>query len=175
MSVISPTRQARTEAIVPARPRWDYARNSAKKLNAVYSTPPIPVHEIAEQNGVDVVFTTFGSLADKISGLCDFTAKRIYVNEGDDLRRQMFTMAHELGHWMLHRDFVEQDPARYSVLPRFSDTSSNVLEQEANAFAAELLVPKALLDKVRGAPVSKLADLFMVTRTMMEYRLKSQW
>lgn len=156
------------------RPRWDLAEQTADRLTAKFSSPPIPVLEIAESNGVNVVFIDFGKHSESVAGFCDFKAKRLFVNAKDKPERQSFTMAHELGHWMLHRDVFLADPARYPVLPRFSEPNEkDPLEKEANKFAACLLVPKRLLSPVKEAPVSALARIFGVSRTMMEFRVKN--
>lgn len=155
-------------------PRWKMVQKEAEKLSADFSAPPIPVQEIAETNGVDVVFANFGSVGEKVAGFCDFKAEKLFVNIDDPLNRQTFTIAHELGHWMLHRDFFDANPERYSILPRFQKTGKNdAFEQEANHFAANLLVPKHLLLPVKNAPASQLASIFAVSRMMMEIRLKN--
>lgn len=96
------------------------------------------------------------------------------MNVDDPVNRQTFTMAHELGHWILHREFFEASPEKYTILPRFQRTAArNPFEQEANHFAANLLVPKLLLDPVRSAPPAALAQAFAVSQEMMEIRLKN--
>lgn len=154
-------------------PNRSGARKQAGGLVKIYTAPPIPVVELAEINGVNVVFSDMGKFSEEVAGLLDFRAKRIYVNKADRPQRQRFTVAHELGHWILHKEAFERNPAAYPVLPRFQAVEkSNAFEQEANAFASELLVPKHLLDPVRKAPVSMLADIFDVSKTMMEFRLQ---
>lgn len=153
--------------------RWSHAKEKAYELTKEYTTPPIPVLEIAEQSGVDVVFTNFGTHSNAVAGFCDFANRKIYVNDEDKLGRKMFTIAHELGHWILHREFFLRDPQKYAVLPRFQKTRSDPFEQEANCFAAEILAPKHLLTPVKWAGVAKLADIFSVSREMMEHRLKN--
>jgi len=65
--------------------------------------------------------------------------------------RRKFAGCHELGHWVLHREMqsqwlcTEADLAGYSKSPR---------EVEANAFAAELQIPQALLRKSYAGPVT---------------------
>lgn len=155
------------------KPRWGLAKTKADELTAGISTPPIPVYEIAESNGVNVVFADFGTHAESVSGLCDFKGARIYVNKDDSPERQAFTMAHELGHWILHKTDFLAAPESYPVLPRFSDPNRNdPMEKEANKFAACLLVPERMLAPVKSAPVASLAKSFGVSRTMMEFRLK---
>lgn len=154
--------------------RWTLAEKEAGRLSEPYSRPPIPVHEIAESNGANVVFADFGVNSEKVSGFCDFENARLYVNKDDRLERQIFTIAHELGHWILHRDKFKHDPSKYSVLPRFSNPNADdPLEKEANTFAACLLVPKRLLLPVKDSPVALLANIFCVSRSMMEYRVRN--
>ncbi len=138
----------------------------------MYSSPPIPVLEIAQDNGVDVVFADFKDRAEDVSGFCDLERRRIYVNHRDMPKRQSFTMAHELGHWLLHKAIFDDDPDTYRYLPRFATPRHNDLEREANKFAAHLLVPERLLRPVRTSRVSALADAFFVSRSMMEIRLR---
>lgn len=155
------------------RPQRSAARKRAAELVKDYSAPSIPVTEVAENSGVNVVFVDMGKFAEQVAGFVDFENRRIYVNKADVPQRQRFTVAHELGHWILHREAFMANPDLYPVLPRFQSVdASNAFEQEANAFAAELLVPDHLLKQVRHAPPAALASIFNVSRTMMEIRLK---
>lgn len=153
--------------------RWNLAVSEANRFTEQYSAPPIPVVEIAEGNGVDVVFADFGVYRETVAGFCDFRAAKLFVNRADKLERQLFTIAHEFGHWVLHREFFLKNPDKYPVFPRFqSGASKNAYEQEANKFAANMLVPDRLLRPVSSAPVSVLANIFKVSKTMMEFRLQ---
>lgn len=161
-------------ADVPKQPRWRQAQQAADKLSAPYAKPPIPVHRIAEEQGVDVVFADFGKHSDAVAGFCDFNKSRLYVNRAEKSDRQAFTIAHELGHWILHRDLFLRHPERYPVLPRYSQANrADPLEKEANHFAAHLLVPDRLLAPVSSASVSLLARAFGVSPTMMGFRLRN--
>lgn len=156
------------------KPRWRVVERKAKELSSAYSAPPIPVLEIAENQGVDVEFADFGETGEKVAGFCDFESAKLYVNANDRLTRQTFTIAHELGHWLLHKSYFDQHPAEYRILPRFqSSEENNAFEKEANFFAANLLVPDSLLQPVKHAGASELASIFAVSRTMMENRLKN--
>lgn len=157
------------------KPRYSLAEAKAVELVSHYSAPPIPVLEIAEQNGVDVVFSDFGKHKDTVSGFCDFNSAKLYVNKDEPMNRQTFTIAHELGHWMLHKELFVNDPDRYPVLLRSgTGDNSDPLEIEANHFAANILVPQKLLKPVKDAAnPAKLADIFKVSRIMMEIRLKN--
>jgi Zn-dependent peptidase ImmA (M78 family) len=156
------------------RTRWGAAKSAADSLTADFTAPPIPVMEIAESSGVEVIFADFGEHKESVAGFCDFERAKLYVNADDMTERQTFTIAHELGHWILHRDLFLKSPQNYPVLPRFQSVDkNNPHEQEANHFAANLLVPERLLKPVIGAPLSVLAKVFGVSRKMMEFRVKN--
>lgn len=111
-----------------------------------------------------------------------------YVNAADILPRRRFTAAHELGHFILHREQM--------IRGFISDTASNVLEtidadelqsieREANQFAVELLMPvcvcqarAAELKQQQGCCprvvlVNQLAAELLVSREAMRYRLQA--
>lgn len=155
-------------------PRWGYVKSIVNQLTDRYSVPPIPALEIAEGSGVDVVFANFGSASESVAGFCDFPTHTLYVNADDITERQTFTIAHELGHWLLHRKYYDAHPDDYNSFPRMQFVEqNNAFEKEANFFAANLLVPLRLLKPVRHSSVTDLARAFGVSRTMMEFRLKN--
>ncbi|WP_430422039.1 ImmA/IrrE family metallo-endopeptidase [Phenylobacterium sp.] len=163
------------------RPMPDY-RAINVKAEAVLSRwgvtqPPIPIKDIVEREGVDVKFVRFATMGRTVAGLTNFDEACIYVNAEDQLNRQTFTIAHEFGHWMLHRELFEQDPARYKVLlrtPTGGMLNADPLEKEANAFAAAILMPTSMVKKVRDlVGVREMARLFAVSPEAMEFRLKN--
>ena len=83
----------------------------------------------------------------------------IGVNSSHHRNRQRFTMAHELGHMLLH-DFTEVHVDRaFLVKLRNAESSKGEdwEEIEANLFAAELLMPKRFLE--RDLAETKTLDL----------------
>ena len=144
---------------------------------------PIDVQQLAELEGVQVERADFG---DEISGVLVKDGDRaiIGVNGRHAPTRQRFSIAHELGHYLLHgrRDlFVDKDFIVY-FRDGNSSTGYDPLEVEANQFAAELLMPA---DRVRTifseAPfdidddgrLRKLAARFGVSPMAMAIRLSS--
>lgn len=94
--------------------------------------------------------------------------------------RQRFTVAHEIGHFALghlnecgegHKKLL-RDPAA-----NFSSGQSAWIEREANAFAADLLMPAKVLryavNERRILDVTQLATLFKVSQVAMRYRLQN--
>ena len=156
------------------RPNYKAAERAALRLlrdNGVVE-PPIDPVEMARSRGVEVFFADFaGESRSAVSGYYDFKDNSIYVNKADDPRRQLFTIAHELGHHLLHDEWARSSD--YKVLWRDpTRRGRDTKEQEANAFAANLLMPRELMDEYyRILPLPKLARLFAVSVPAMEARL----
>lgn len=136
---------------------------------------------LAKQLNVDVVPE---NLNDDISGLFVRINDRpvISYNKGEkNQARRRFTIAHELGHFILHSDkplFIDKTP---KVMFRNSASSSGeqLQEREANHFAAALLMPKTLLKlEIENTaitnninPIDYLAKKFIVSEQAMTFRL----
>lgn len=151
------------------------------------SEPAIPVEHLARLLGAVVSYQPFDS--DDISGLLYRAADAapvIGVNSTNAKVRQRFTIAHELGHLQLHKghSLILERQMHVNFRDTTSATTTNQEEVEANQFAAELLMPRDLLERalkslLAGRPlsdaelVSRLATRFEVSRQAMEYRLAS--
>lgn len=87
----------------------------------------------------------------------------------------LFTVAHELGHIILEHD---TNSPGYGVLFRDSakPKNKNPMEQEADCFAANLLVPTSMLreylENYPGVPNLLLARLFGVSEEVIRWRRK---
>jgi Zn-dependent peptidase ImmA (M78 family) len=96
----------------------------------------------------------------------------VLVARNEPSVRQRFTAAHELGHFVLHRELVG-DRIEDNFLLRSNKLSDNV-EVEANKFAADLLMPYALIDQAMTGGIRTPEDLarhFHVSVTAMSIRL----
>ena len=114
----------------------------------------VPVDEIAESLGITIQRDNFdGGDTDDISGFL-FRNKAtgravIGVNASQGAERQRFTIAHELGHFLLHEGDTVHVDRDFRVKLRNSKSSEGTdrEEKEANLFAAELLMPERFLDE----------------------------
>ena len=80
----------------------------------------------------------------------------IYLNARDPVRRQRFTLAHELGHYVLHRDLIGDgiiDDALYR------SKLSEWYERQANRWAADTLMPAALMRGLYRGGMKSFAEL----------------
>ncbi len=150
----------------------------------------IPIEDIAEkQCGICVVRE---DLPDEISAVLsvdeDLQAPTILVNENHHPKRQRFSIAHEVGHYVLHKTkgtHIDNDKKTFF---RDADSQKAIypIEIEANRFAAEMLMPTAMvkreLEKYEGKlldaeddddPIANLADAFQVSSLAMSLKLQN--
>ena len=158
-------------------PAYQRVKSVVRGIHAEFgiTEPPVNPVEISRSKGVSVVFVEFSGEANRISGFFDFEENMIYVNKHEFPLRQTFTVAHELGHALLHQDWAASE--QYKILLRDSGyDGTDVYEKEANAFAAHLLVPRFMLDKYwRGNSVESLSKLFAVSVPMIKNRLAFEY
>lgn len=157
---------------------YNRATGEAAKLLKKYkiTKAPIDPEAIAQAEGVDVVYATFnGAIADQVAGYSEPMNGRIVVNRDLHTNRKTFTIAHELGHHMLHKEYLDDEGA-YQVFPRMNSYNGRTkppVEQEADAFAAALLVPMDMLRQYQHlAGTSELARMFLVSEEVILNRMK---
>lgn len=100
----------------------------------------------------------------------------IRVNRHDVKHRQRFTVAHEIAHFLLHRDKIG-DGIVDDILYRSS--LSDILEAQANRLAADIIMPRELLENYllntkEAHPeqkIEKLAEIAEVSTTALKIRL----
>ena len=176
--------EARADAILEGVP--DYIWNGEEL--------PVPVEKI--------VSNTFGLLirevedmteapglgeerSTNVSGLLLTGPGEIWVNAAEARQwegRKRFTICHELGHYVIHQDSLEPTVfcRRIEVVdgaePGPVEDPRAELEREADAFAAALLMPAALVAARRVALDDDLAALcaeFGASEKAMRYRLQA--
>lgn len=106
----------------------------------------------------------------------------ISVAKSEDPKRVRFTIAHELGHFILHSNrkdlFVDHSP-KILFRDSASSTGEELIEREANHFAASLLMPEKLITEQikmvskKNEQVSALAKKFKVSEMAMSFRLSN--
>jgi Zn-dependent peptidase ImmA (M78 family) len=168
-------------------PKFSLARQRASDLleqGSILRTP-VPVEKLAKLIGASVRYESFaeGKLYGMVHQKPDGTII-IGVNGKDAPTRQRFTIAHEIGHVLLHKNEKLHIDERSPI--GFRDHKSSMAiddhEIEANQFAAELLMPGSFLEKdVRQLPadielneaIARLAHKYVVSVEAMTIRLTS--
>lgn len=139
--------------------------------------PPVDVYLLAANNGIEIKVEAFPPEFVNVSGFINFESDHpiMYVNANDPPNRRKFTVAHELGHWLLHEKIIRNDSKKTVLFRMALGASKDPIEAEANAFAAELLVPMDMFEKEEDAKsVKDLADLFEVSTDVIGYRKKDR-
>lgn len=167
-------------APTPLRVRYSKIAHLVENLliDSGVSGPSVPVEQIARARGLTI---KLGPLGD-VSGMLVRSQEEpvIGVNSQHSRQRRRFTIAHELGHYLLHEGLLSHVDHDFRVNYRNQESSlaTNTEEIEANFFAASLLMPESFLDKLNAASavadddqVGELAKQFDVSRHAMSLRL----
>lgn len=157
-------------------------RASEMRRAAFADAVPVDPFVVAKRLGLSVRTAEFKdkSTAGMIWNSGD--AWEIYVRDGDPVRRMIFTVAHELGHYALHlRDegsgeYVDPDVHLYRLSDRPGGEGSvdRSREIQANMFAAALLMPESEVRRAwgRDPSIRGLARTFRVSELAMRYRIE---
>lgn len=163
------------------RPGRHRAKQEAKDVLRKFGDDvPVDVTAIAKANGIDVQLQ---GLEDEVSGMLLVRDGRpiICINAHHHPNRQRFSLAHELGHFLLHR---EKEPFFIDAAVFFRSEGATpetwAQERAANAFAAELLLPERKLkelwqsepiDVFDDTAIRRLADRLGVSTQALAIRL----
>lgn len=130
-------------------------REYAKVMARWSGVFPVPVIDIASDLGIsiyetkDMESTELGVIRKEGENFV------IYVNADQPPTRKMFTIAHEIGHYMAHHDFLESGNEHMDEIEQFvgkialkRDHAQTLnperrgMETEANKIAADILMPE---------------------------------
>lgn len=149
--------------------------------------PPVDIVGIILALGIDYVEEI---RPESLSGLIERYGDgyRIVVNSGHSRVRRRFTAAHELGHYVYHRDLIGDgiyDDAAYranDLSGRYRNPKIGLAhETQANRFASVVLMPSALIDRLmsernldqyNSQNLRELARLLDVSEQALRIRLK---
>lgn len=146
------------------------------------NTAPIDIKKVAKNKGVTIKPYDLG---DNVSGMLLIKNGDgiISYNPTESVVRQRFTIAHELGHFLLHKrtqDIFVDKQFQVHFRDENSATGQDIQELQANAFAAAILMPKELLvteikkhnfDLGDESAMKELAKLFNVSLQAMTFRM----
>lgn len=145
---------------------------------------PVDLGGLALALGVEVRILELG---DSLSGMLENKGNDRFVitaNAAHPQTRRRFTVAHELGHYMLHRHLIgkgvdDNKAYRSTIGGRYHNTDIGLKQEtEANKFAANILMPYPLLREQReihGDDAKELAGVFNVSEHSMCIRLGKKY
>lgn len=139
---------------------------------------PVKLGELARELGVSVKIS---NLRMGISGQISKEGGQyiIRVNRYESRERQRFTIAHELAHFILHRNIIDSSTEGIHDNILYRSGQSRTVEYEANLLAADIVMPSALIEtRLRNSEtmvgediIVALAEEFQVSRGAMDVRL----
>lgn len=137
---------------------------------------PVDVVKIAKLNGITVYE---GNLEKNVSGAIRYNKEKanfeILVNKNDTRERKRFTIAHEIGHFFLHKEILMSDEIHIDIMYRMpnEDEEQKRREKDVDYFAGALLMNKTLLTKMynENNTITELAEIFDVSVSAMTVRL----
>ncbi len=132
---------------------------------------PVDLAAILNQSGIVLKSAVFDD--PEIGGAYDKKEKIIYIAEGERPARQAFTVAHELGHYFL--EHKRETEVFYRHQANEFDSKDVQDEQEANWFAASLLMPEEKVKEFYKSEKDEniIAASFGVSRSAAHWRLKN--
>ena len=121
---------------------------------------PIDVDLILDLKGISLIPAP--GIGD--DGFCSRNFDRIYYDPLQPEVRTRFTVAHELGHCLLHKDYLQQNfdlnwtdfSGWLNFLDQIDPFDERGMETQANIFASHLLVPEIPLVDVSAREMPKI-------------------
>lgn len=147
-------------------------------IDEILSEYPVKLGEIAKHLGVKVLLSTLprGTSGQIGQEHGEFV---IRINRHEAKHRQRFTLAHELAHFLLHKEkIIAEGGWSENVLLRSGQPAN--IEYEANRLASDLVIPSALLAEataeysgpMTSEVIEDLARRFGVSTAAMEIKLQ---
>jgi hypothetical protein len=128
---------------------------------------PVPIEKIVEFDFSINIVPVLGLRREfEIEGFTSSNLKNIYVDEyvyTDRINRYRFTLAHEIGHIVLHHHLYEAHKFRSihgwkEFINSMTEKEHSWLEYQGYAFAGLILVPKDILVKHTNEWAKKIKD-----------------
>ena len=123
--------------------------------------------EIAEASGVHLYYEQFNSLLGLYT--CKWRRRMIFLNNRLEEPLSSIVLAHELGHDVLHREMAENGLREYNIFG-----IKDITEQEANAFAAHILIDhEELGDLIRsGMSLQEISAILNTSQDLVLIKLE---
>ena len=166
------------EVKLPSREYTSLPPDVRQGIDEYLSEHPVKLGAIAKRLGVKVLLSTLprGTSGQIGQENGEFV---IRINRHEAKHRQRFTLAHELAHFLLHRDrIVAEGGWSENVLLRSGQPAD--IEYEANRLASDLVIPSAQLaaataeysGPITSEVIDDLARRFGVSTAAMEIKLQ---
>ena len=121
-----------------------------RRLFKIENCIPSNYYSVLDNNGINVIASPYEN--DSFFGASSYSSGNgsfVFVNSNEKIpeERQIFSLIHELGHLLFHRNEYK-DP---KCNPLYNTARGNVNEKVANSFAGYFLLPRYLVEEYIGA------------------------
>jgi len=155
-------------AVLMNHPTSDIRRQATRLLDSAgVSHEPVSLRDVVSALNLELLGKTREPFTSE-AALEPLGDGRAVAPNGGASGRRRFTIAHEIGHFVLHQEGC------HPALGGVADEAGSVEEGEADEFAAELLMPERLVReavRTHGPDAARLAERFEVGRKAMQARL----
>jgi Zn-dependent peptidase ImmA (M78 family) len=160
--------------------RTHFVRKMAQKVlkESKITAPPVDLLTILQAHGIQ--YEEVDDFPDTVDAMIIERGRETYaaVNGRQHLHRRRFSLAHELGHFFLHRgDYgseaivtIDDPPSEKDLVP-----TKDPAESEADMFAGELLVPLAMLKPHARKGVTELSRIFLVSEQVISVAISKHY
>ena len=159
------------------KPRYSHATKVAQKIlkDAKINMPPVDLKKILANLNINLLSYSFPNKVSAIL-LKEKNMLVVGVNSNQHQHRQRFSIAHEIGHYVLGHykdifvDFSEISEGRFDA---FDIGHNKIQEQEANYFASELLMPSEMIkrDFEKIGNINEIINLYNVSKDALWVKL----
>ena len=151
--------------------RNQFVRQMARKILAESNVkvPPVDLLLILSTHGIG--YEEVEDFPDTVDALIVEDGSKVYaaVNARQHLHRRRFSLAHELGHYFMHRDGMPEEAITIDNPPSddMGEVTKSPAETEADLFAGELLVPLEMLKLHLQKGIPELSRIFLVSEQVV--------
>lgn len=164
------------------KPRFQYALIAAQSVLTELGRPdpPVPLESYFKRRGWMIVYEDIGAVDGmtikyvrpdgvKFAAVISTSIDPVY-GETISKRRQFFTVAHELGHILLHGEFMLDSRQIPFAIP---SNVAAIMEVEAHWFASMVLMPNYIFRGITDLIPNQLSDRCGVNLTPAKKRLQN--
>jgi len=162
---------------IPDKSRLYEIRHQANALrmsSGVAGIVMLPLNTIAEFLQFRIHLFQPQEDSQNVAGAIDYPRRIMFINALGSINRQRFSIAHEFGHMLIHTEYQDEPSWVYDFRSPDPMRKKQPREQEADLFAAELLIPVELVKQqvmLFAGNLSSVANEFQVSMESLRYRL----
>ena len=150
---------------MPVRTHFCESKAAEILQNAGITNPPVNVEAIAASLFLNIV----QSCTREHGGRALLEFGEVHVSASESAAGQRFSIGHEIGHYLLHRDGFVFSTHEVPESALYAEDPAKELEREADYFSSVLLVPPRWLrkDVKDGILPSQLANRYQVSQEVI--------